>query len=117
MEGPKKIEFLFWEECPSHHQCYDRLEDTMREEGIQAPIVRIEVTTDQRALEIGFLGSPTILVDGRDIDHAAGRRRVLWADLPYISSRGRPHLPLALKGDHPARAILRAEQTMIRMEV
>ena len=68
MEGPKKIDFLFWEECPSHHQCFDRLEDTMREEGIEATIVRTEITTDERALEIGFLGSPTILVDGRDID-------------------------------------------------
>jgi hypothetical protein len=72
MEGPKKIDFLFWEECPSHHQCYDRLEGTMREEGIAAPIVRTEITTDERAQEIGFPGSPTILVDGRDIDPPAG---------------------------------------------
>lgn len=72
MEGPKRIDFLFWEECPSHHQCLERLEDTMREEGIEATIVRTEITTDERAREIGFPGSPTILVDGRDIDPPVG---------------------------------------------
>ncbi len=72
MHGPEKIEFFFWEECPSHHQCYERLEDAMREEGIKAPIVRIEVTTDETARELEFLGSPTILIDGRDIDPQPG---------------------------------------------
>ena len=88
----------------------------MREEGIAAPIVRTEITTDERAQEIGFPGIAHHL--GRRARHRpAGRRRLLWADLPHVSSRRRPHLPLALEGDDPARATLRAEQTMIRMEV
>ena len=68
MSGPLKIEFLYWEECPSHRQCFERLQEAMREEGTDTPIVRIDVTTDEQAREIGFAGSPTILIDGRDID-------------------------------------------------
>jgi len=63
-----KIEFLFWQDCPSHPQALQRLQEVMAELGSEAPIERIEVLTDKDAARLGFSGSPTIRVDGVDVD-------------------------------------------------
>lgn len=63
-----KIEFLFWQDCPSHPQALQRLREVMAELGSEAPIECTEVLTDKDAGRLGFPGSPTIRVDGVDID-------------------------------------------------
>jgi hypothetical protein len=40
----------------------------MAEEGVDANIEIIKVETDEQAQRLHFIGSPTILVDGQDID-------------------------------------------------
>ncbi len=68
MEDELKIEFLFWEECPSHPEAMTRLQEVLAEEGIEAPVERIEVVTDEDAGRLKFPGSPTIRVNGADVD-------------------------------------------------
>ena len=68
MLGGMEIEFLYYEDCPSHELARERLEQVMAEEGIQASITVIKVETEDQAERLRFPGSPTILVDGRDID-------------------------------------------------
>ncbi len=63
-----KIEFLFWEDCPSHPQALELLQDVMAEVGVDSPIEKIEVCTDEDAERLAFPGSPTIRVDGVDVD-------------------------------------------------
>jgi len=70
MSHTPKIEFLFWEDCPSHPRAWELLREVMDQEGIEVPIERIEVLTDEQAARLGFPGSPTIRVDGADIDPA-----------------------------------------------
>jgi hypothetical protein len=65
-----KIEFLFWEECPSHPEALALLQDVLDERRIGDPIEVREVTTHEEAVALSFPGSPTIRVDGRDIDPA-----------------------------------------------
>jgi hypothetical protein len=65
-----KIDFLFWEDCPSHARAWALLQEVMAQEGIKAPIERIEVLTDEEAARLRFPGSPTIRVGGTDIDPA-----------------------------------------------
>jgi hypothetical protein len=65
--GPK-IEFLFWEDCPSHPQALELLQGVMAEVEVDSPIEKIEVLTDEDAERLAFPGSPTIRVDGVDID-------------------------------------------------
>lgn len=65
-----KIEFFFWEDCPSHPQALQLVQEVMAEVGIQVPIEKIEVLTDKDAARLEFPGSPTIRVDGVDIDPA-----------------------------------------------
>jgi hypothetical protein len=63
-----RIEFLFWEECPSHPEALALLREVMEERGISDPIDLREVLTHEVAVELGFPGSPTIRVDGHDVD-------------------------------------------------
>ncbi|MEW6324768.1 MAG: DUF2703 domain-containing protein [Nitrospirota bacterium] len=63
-----KIDFLFWNECPSHPKAWERLHEVLDRQNIQAEIRRIEVTTEEEAEQHRFPGSPTIRIDGRDID-------------------------------------------------
>jgi hypothetical protein len=66
----KRIEFLFWEDCPSHAQARILLRDVMAELGIAGSVDEIEVLTDDDASRLAFPGSPTIRVDGVDVDPA-----------------------------------------------
>jgi hypothetical protein len=63
-----KITFLFYEDCPSHDAALDRLRQVMTEESVQAEVQIIKVETEEQAQRLHFVGSPTILVNGRDID-------------------------------------------------
>ena len=63
-----RITFLFWDGCPSHPKAIARLRKVQAELGDETPIEQIEVATDEDAERLGFPGSPTILVNGVDVD-------------------------------------------------
>ena len=65
-----KIEFLFWEDCPSHPEARKLLTEVMAELGLESPVEEIEVLTDEDAERLAFPGSPTLRVDGADVDPA-----------------------------------------------
>jgi hypothetical protein len=64
------VEFLHWEGCPSTPEARALLEEVLREQGLVPDIRMREVTTREEAAELRFPGSPTIRVDGRDVDPA-----------------------------------------------
>jgi hypothetical protein len=65
--GPR-IELLFWEGCPSHPQALEDLRSAMDELGLDPASVEVrEVPTEVDADREGFVGSPTIRVDGHDV--------------------------------------------------
>ena len=63
-----KIEFFYFADCPSHGAALERLRKVLREEGVSAGIEIVKVKTDSQAARLRFIGSPTIRIDGRDID-------------------------------------------------
>lgn len=63
-----QIELFFWAGCPSHPEAKTLLEEVLAERGIDEPIELREVFTHDQAVALGFPGSPTIRVDGRDVD-------------------------------------------------
>jgi len=65
-----KIDLYWWEGCPSHPEALALLEDVLVANGVEAEIELHEVTTDEEATRLRFPGSPTIRIDGRDIDPA-----------------------------------------------
>jgi hypothetical protein len=62
-----RIDFLYWEECPSHEPALQRLRAVLGKRHIADPVHVIEVTTEQEAAALRFPGSPTIRVDGQDL--------------------------------------------------
>lgn len=62
------VEFLYWEGCPSHEEARELLEEVLRERGLDAQVEVRHVANREEALELRFPGSPTIRIDGRDVD-------------------------------------------------
>jgi hypothetical protein len=65
-----KIELLYWEGCPSHPEALALLQEVLAERGLDASVELREVQSDEEAQELHFPGSPTIRVDGHDVDPA-----------------------------------------------
>jgi hypothetical protein len=64
-----RVELLFWDGCPSHPQALADLRAAMEQAGLDPDTVLVrEVDTDQRAGRERFVGSPTIRIDGEDVD-------------------------------------------------
>ena len=63
-----RVELLFWAGCPSYPAALADLRAALAEAGLdpQRVIVR-EIDTDAAAAAEGFVGSPTIRIDGRDV--------------------------------------------------
>ncbi|RME72188.1 MAG: DUF2703 domain-containing protein [Chloroflexi bacterium] len=63
-----QITFLYYEDCPSHDTALERLKTVLAEKNVQADVQVVKIETEAQAQKWRFIGSPTILVDGRDID-------------------------------------------------
>jgi hypothetical protein len=72
MAGPK-VEFLWWRECPSWERALEDLREAMAERGLDpAEVELIEIDSEDAAGRQRFVGSPTIRVDGADVQPAPG---------------------------------------------
>ncbi len=68
-----RVELLWWEGCPSWERALAELREEMRATGLDPNSVEVtEIETDEGARERGFVGSPTIRVDGRDVQPPGG---------------------------------------------
>jgi hypothetical protein len=62
------VELLFWEGCPSHPQALAQLREAMAQLSLDPDAIEVrEVDTDERATSEAFVGSPTIRIDGADV--------------------------------------------------
>jgi len=62
------VELLFWDGCPSHARALSELRAAMSELALDPDeIVVREVDTEAAAADEHFVGSPTIRIDGMDI--------------------------------------------------
>jgi peroxiredoxin len=63
-----RVELLWWEGCPTHDEAAEKLEQILDEIGKgDVSVVRREVRTRAEARQLGFPGSPTFQVGGRDL--------------------------------------------------
>lgn len=66
------IEFLWFDDCPNHHDArallHEVLSEMLAERGIEASIEDINVTDIETGERVKFPGSPTIRIDGVDIE-------------------------------------------------
>ncbi len=63
-----KIEVLHIPNCPNQVIALERLREILASEGLQADISEVLVTDETTAQSLKFPGSPTVRINGRDIE-------------------------------------------------
>ncbi len=84
-----KIEFLYWDGCPSHPEALQLLQAVLADRGVEATVELREVHTEREAEALRFPGSPTIRVEGRDVDAAGAQARPALTCRIYHLADGR----------------------------
>lgn len=68
------IELFYFDGCPHHQELLERLSRLLDDHAITASIVLHEVRADDDAQRERFLGSPTVRINGKDVDPGAADR-------------------------------------------
>lgn len=66
-----KVEVFYFEGCPNHKPAVERVRSVIKQQGLAAEVSEVEVPDAEAARVVGFLGSPTIRVNGLDLDPAS----------------------------------------------
>lgn len=89
-----KVELLYFDGCPGYEELRPRLERLLAERGLPVSLELLPVTNLEEAKEKQFLGSPTVRVDGRDVEPAAAHRADFGMKCRlYSTSTGIGHSP------------------------
>jgi hypothetical protein len=70
-----RIEVLYFDGCPNHETLLPRLRELMDRAGIAEEVRLRRVESIEDAERERFLGSPTLRIDGRDVEPGADERR------------------------------------------
>ncbi len=96
-----RIQVLYFEGCPNYEPAVSLFQRTADELGVDADIEMVYIDSTERADANRFLGSPTIQVEGVDIDPAARNRDDFGLCCRLYGSSGVPSRDMvvnALKG-------------------
>jgi hypothetical protein len=69
-----KVEVLFFEGCPGREACATRLRELLTQANVDVAVEQRRVESDAAAQRERFLGSPTLRINGVDVDPGAGNR-------------------------------------------
>jgi hypothetical protein len=69
------VEILYFDGCPNHEAARALVDRVAQELSIRPQIRLVRVDDPDAAAELRFLGSPTVRVDGRDVEPGAEERR------------------------------------------
>ncbi|MHA7836564.1 MAG: DF family (seleno)protein [bacterium] len=67
-----KIEILSFAGCPHREPTLERVREVLAASGVDAELAEVEVRDAAEAARFRFPGSPTVRVDGRDIEGDPG---------------------------------------------
>lgn len=99
-----KIEVLYFEGCPNHVPAMEMVREILESLGREDEIDEVEVRTQAEAEAIGFLGSPSIRVNGNDIERLAPTVKTFGLSCrTYVNGLGH--------GGVPSRELLRLALT------
>jgi hypothetical protein len=69
-----RIELLYSEGCPSYEAYLPHLRGLLAQAGVKEPVVQRQIQTETDAERQSFLGSPTLRINGDDVDPRASER-------------------------------------------
>lgn len=100
-----RIEFLYWEDCPSHSDALARLRRVLAEERVTDEVEIIRIDTQEDAERHRFPGSPTIRFDGVDLQPEGVQGRAMLTCRTYRTEANRlSPLPTAAMIRHALQA-------------
>ena len=70
-----RIDVLYFDDCPNHLPTVERINTILREEGCSAEVREVLVPSAEAAQQVKFLGSPSVRVNGIDIEPTAQGRK------------------------------------------
>ncbi len=69
-----RVEILYFDGCPNHEPARALVERVAAELQVEPTIELVEVANPDSAADLRFLGSPTIRIEGRDVEPGADKR-------------------------------------------
>ena len=69
------IEVLHIEDCPSYRRALDGVRQALALEGLEAEVRAVRIESETEAVASRMAGSPTVLVDGEDLEGPAAAER------------------------------------------
>jgi glutaredoxin len=66
--GIMKIQLYYLEGCPNYQKAHNILKEVLAEQGIKTEVELIKVETEEDARRHRFIGSPTIKINGVDVE-------------------------------------------------
>ena len=84
------IEILYFSGCPHHKLTVDLAREVVGELGIDAEILGVAVESLEAAERLRFIGSPSVRVNGRDIEADARERTDFALSCRIYGSAGVP---------------------------
>ncbi len=86
-----KVEILYFEGCPGYEELLPRVRDLV---GDRAEVGLRAVESPDEAERVRFLGSPTLRVNGEDVDPSAAERTDYGIKCRlYRTAEGQSHAP------------------------
>ena len=70
-----RVELLYFEGCPNHEPARSLVERLATELRVEPDIELVQVADPEAAVKLRFLGSPTVRVNGVDVEPGAEERR------------------------------------------
>ena len=68
------VEVLFFPGCPNHEPTVQLAREVATSVGVSAEILEVEIESADQAEALRFLGSPSVRINGRDIEPGADGR-------------------------------------------
>jgi glutaredoxin len=84
---------MTFEGCPNCSATRSLVEKTIRELHLQADVEDIQVRNENEAQRYGFLGSPTVQVDGQDIETSRRKEAASFSCRVYRTREGVTGVP------------------------
>jgi hypothetical protein len=93
VSGSTEIEILYFDGCPNLASAVELVERSIRSTGTDPVVELVEIADEEAARGHGFPGSPTIRVDGTDVEPGAEARDPAFACRVYATSTGLAGVP------------------------
>lgn len=84
-----RIEILYVPGCPNYEPAIERLQAVLESQSLQAEVRSVPISNEEQAKALRFPGSPTIRINGNDVEPADTNMPGLACRL-YANSTGIP---------------------------